>query len=97
MLLVINMKNEIKKIGQVTYWHNNFGSILQCYATQQIIKDLGYEPILLIRTEHGFGRILQGINFRLNRYWMFLKYPKYRNKFNEILNAYKENTKKWIT
>ena len=93
MLLVINMKNEIKKIGQVTYWNNNFGSILQCYATQKIIKDLGYEPILLIRKEHGFGRILQGISFRLNRYLMFFRYPKYRNKFNEILNAYKENAK----
>lgn len=24
---------------------------------------------------------------------MFFRYPKYRNKFNEILNAYKENAK----
>lgn len=87
------MKNEIKKIGQVTYWNNNFGSILQCYATQKIINDLGYEPILLIREEHGFERILQGVNFRVNRYWMFLRYPKYRDKFKEILTAYKKNTK----
>ena len=56
-----------KKIGQVTYWNNNYGSILQCYATQKIIEDLGYEPVLLIRKEKGFRRKTQGLGFRIKK------------------------------
>ena len=38
----------MKKIGLITY-HNayNFGSVLQTFATQKIIKDLGHECIVL--------------------------------------------------
>lgn len=37
-----------KKIGLITIWHvPNFGSVLQTYATQEIIKKLGFECILL--------------------------------------------------
>lgn len=77
-----------KKIGQVTYWNNNYGSILQCYATQKIIEDLGYEPVLLIRKEKGFRRKTQGLGFRIKKYLMYIKYFKYRKIFDEILSAY---------
>ncbi len=37
-----------KKIGLITIWHvPNFGSVLQTYATQEIIKKLGFECVLL--------------------------------------------------
>lgn len=37
-----------KKIGLITIWHvPNFGSVLQTYATQEIIKKLGFECFLL--------------------------------------------------
>lgn len=38
----------MKKIGIITY-HSayNFGSVLQAYATQQILETLGYEATIL--------------------------------------------------
>lgn len=84
------MENK-ERIGQVTYCNGNFGSILQCYATQKIIKKMGYKPILLIRDEHGLGRKIQAAMFRINKYWMYIKYHKYRKKFDEILNSYKNS------
>ena len=38
----------MKKIGLVTYYKNNYGSALQCYATKTAIKKMGYSCELLI-------------------------------------------------
>ena len=35
------------KIGQVTLYDYNYGSALQCYATQQVVRSLGYDCVLL--------------------------------------------------
>lgn len=31
-----------KKIGLITFYNNNFGSILQCYATKTVLESMGY-------------------------------------------------------
>ena len=37
----------MKKIGIVTIWSNNYGSVLQAYALQTIIERLGYEAEII--------------------------------------------------
>ncbi|MDE6425622.1 MAG: polysaccharide pyruvyl transferase family protein [Ruminococcus sp.] len=36
------------KIGVITWWRNNYGSILQAYALQQALKELGYSDCEVI-------------------------------------------------
>jgi hypothetical protein len=38
-----------KKIGVITFWtdQENYGCVLQCYALQQVLKQLGYIPFLI--------------------------------------------------
>lgn len=37
------------KIGIITFWqsHDNYGQLLQCWALQQYLKQLGHEPFLI--------------------------------------------------
>jgi len=58
----------MKKIGIVTAAKDNFGSLLQCYATQVLLSRLGYEGVLLKRKE---GRLL-GLAITAGRYLQFL-------------------------
>lgn len=37
----------INKIGLVTFYKDNFGSILQCYATMRIVEQMGFDCIVL--------------------------------------------------
>jgi hypothetical protein len=39
----------MRKIGIVTYWYSedNYGQILQCYALQKFLKQLGHAPFLI--------------------------------------------------
>ena len=40
---------ERKKIGILTFWdsNDNYGQQLQCWALQQVLKEMGYEPFLI--------------------------------------------------
>lgn len=47
---------ESKKVGIVTYFKNyNYGSVLQCYSMQQLIKKFGFNPIALEQSEKGIS------------------------------------------
>ena len=37
------------KIGIITFWEStdNYGQVLQAYALQQILKNMGHEPFLI--------------------------------------------------
>lgn len=37
------------KIGIMTFWwsEDNYGQLLQCYALQEHLRDLGHEPFLI--------------------------------------------------
>ena len=80
------------KVGQITYCGNNYGSVLQCLATQTELKKHGLECVLLTRSEIGLGRVFQTLEFRLNRTWKMLRYPQHRQVFHECLQALKPNT-----
>lgn len=42
-----NNKSNKGKIGIVTYYNGNFGTILQCYASKTFLQQHGYEPYVL--------------------------------------------------
>lgn len=37
------------RIGILTYWtsNDNYGQLLQCYALQQVLRDMGHDPYLI--------------------------------------------------
>ncbi len=42
----------MKHVGLVTYYNNNYGSILQCFASKHFIENLGYKCHVLYETSH---------------------------------------------
>lgn len=61
----------MKKVGLITFYKDNFGSILQCYSTKHIVEKLGYQCDILYEKEKndmyfvkkckGLFRIINGI------------------------------------
>lgn len=40
------------KIGIVTYWNNNYGSVLQCLSTYKVLESKGYNTVVISRVEN---------------------------------------------
>lgn len=72
------------KIGQVTFCHYNYGSVLQCYATQKVLSHLGMNCILFERREGKAGQIVGKILYLLDGTCMCLRYPRYIPKFYKL-------------
>ncbi len=77
----------MNKIGQVTYCSGNFGSVLQCYATQKALKKHGFECLLFKRKEKGIGKLLCLAEFKIDRIYKYIRYPRYRNQFQRMINS----------
>jgi len=58
----------MKRVGTVTWAEDNIGSLLQCYATQIVLSQVGYEGVLLKRKE----RTLRRLATKAGRYIQFL-------------------------
>lgn len=71
------------KIGIITYWQHNYGSILQCYATCRIVRDLGYQPVVFSQTPEFLYRMYQ----KLLSWSRYIFYPKYRTTIDKLRNA----------
>jgi len=71
------------KVGQVTFCNYNYGSVLQCYATQKLLSCLGIECILFRRREGKDGIKISKILYLLDGAFKCLLYPW------NILNFYK--------
>lgn len=85
------VKQDNPKIGQITYSSNNYGSLLQCYATQKVFEDNGYkcELIEVNQAAINFSKILNAFKYRFRKVKMYLKYNDYREKFKELDYEYK--------
>ena len=73
----------MKKIGIITYhWATNYGAVLQCYALQEALKELGYE--------------VQIINYKPTKFdnnlWHFILYRKFL-RISEYLKDRKKEQK----
>lgn len=56
----------MKKIGLITFFRDNFGSILQCYATKKYVESLGFECSVLYEKENA-------LFLKVKRFPLFLK------------------------
>ena len=56
----------MKKIGLVTFFQGNFGSILQCYATKCAIEKEGFECEILFQTDNISIKNVSWISPKLN-------------------------------
>lgn len=77
-----------QKIGILTYWQYNFGSILQCFATCKVVRDLGYQPVVFSEIPQFSVRMKQ----KLLIWSRLLFYPQYR----DILHCLQEAPRKAI-
>lgn len=56
---------EHRKIGLITFYRDNYGSSLQCFATKNILEHLGYQCVLLnVLPDHDVGA-------KINKIWRF--------------------------
>ena len=77
----------MNKVGQVTYCGENYGSVLQCYATQKTLKKHGLDCMLFKRKEKGIGKLLCVAEFRIDRFYKYIRYPAYRKQFQRMINS----------
>ncbi len=75
----------MKKIGQITLYDYNYGSALQCYATQQILKKLGYECVLF--REQVRSRLKYKILYITKAGVKTVAYPKYIKEFYRMMQS----------
>lgn len=76
------------KIGIITFWESmdNYGQVLQAYALQQILIQMGHQPYQIKFSMHGAQQIPNKISF-LRKIWKVLSiYPVIRK-----YKHYKEN------
>lgn len=76
---------EMRKVGLVTLYKNNYGSTLQCYSLKKIIEQQGYTCILLDeKTNISLkNKILKKIDICMNS----IRYPGYLKKFLSMRRA----------
>lgn len=76
---------EIRKVGLVTLYRNNYGSALQCYSLKKIIEQQGYTCTLLNeKTNISFKtKILKKIDICMNT----IRYPEYLKNFLSMRRA----------
>lgn len=79
----------MKKIGLVTFWKDNYGSCLQCYATKTYVKKLGYQCDLLIERNHGSEKLKRWVTEQGHKLYRSLRYPDYFRNFMEMRRVYK--------
>ena len=60
------------KIGLITYYRDNFGSILQCYSTKRILEKMGYECFVLTEPDKAPRKVPKLFRY-LKRCLVFLK------------------------
>jgi len=68
----MNQSKQASKVGLVTFFRANYGSVLQCYALQSNIKKLGYDCDVYEERYTGVGRYIHGVMRRLRMQAYFL-------------------------
>ena len=83
-------------ILQATYCNYNYGSLLQCYATQKYFENYKIKCYLVKVRHNFFERVINAISRRVEFVFLTLKYPEiYKERKKQILSD--KNSKKSIT
>ncbi|MBM6879998.1 polysaccharide pyruvyl transferase family protein [[Clostridium] spiroforme] len=77
------MKNR-NFILQTTYYNYNYGSVLQCYATQQYFRNFGIECYLICRKDNGWEKIKNGIKRKVQTNVRLMLYPELKLKQKQL-------------
>ena len=83
----------MKKIGIVTLWSKNYGSVLQCYALRKVIKSMGFYPQVYYQSEHGIKKQLHRVKTVGELVIKSLRFPSYFRTFKEIKTAGKKSVR----
>ena len=79
------------KIGIVTFYHNyNYGSVLQCYALQSILEDLGCKVEVLNQKETGYSWKIRSFFIKLQ---FIVSCFIHRERFRKYLKFIKESNR----
>ncbi len=82
--------SQIKKIGLITLFKNNYGSILQCYSTKMLLNEYGFECVVL--EEKIENRIWNYCSNVIKNAYRSLRYPGYFNDKTKMKKAMKTET-----
>lgn len=72
------------KIGLVTFFRNNFGSALQCYATKKFLQKNGYECDVLYEYSYGYEKLKNRIKYLSKIALCSLLYREFAKNRKEI-------------
>jgi len=73
-----------KKIGQVTYYTGNYGSTLQCYATQKLLGAHGFDVSLLEVCDPFVPRAFKALMRRAKLIGKMMRYPRYAGEIKRL-------------
>lgn len=86
------MKN---KIGIVTYYKSNYGSILQCYATKEFLESEGYKAVIIGDVKKSKLQKVESAIIRIMyRSWKCIRYPGYFSEWLRINQIKKQSEEK---
>lgn len=81
----------MKKIGIITLWSNNYGSVLQCYALKNTLDQFGYKAEILYQESNGIERYKNYMRLLLALVKNGLVHPSYINNFFDMRNSRKKS------
>ena len=85
----------MKKIGMITFFNNyNYGSVLQCYALQQALRNLNVDAIVLNQVETGLRWKIKKIGRLCGLFISCIKYP---NRWKLVYKSYIESKRSCAT
>ena len=73
----------MSKVGLVTFFHSNYGSVLQGYATKTFLQKNGYEPVLIMKDTFGEDEA----DIEANR----KKHPEFMEDFQKFMASLSGN------
>lgn len=74
----------MKKIGLITFWKDNYGSALQCYATKSIIQKMEYNCEVLVYEPHGKEKYISFMKRAFDRLWQSITAPGFYKHYSEL-------------
>lgn len=78
------------KIGLVTFFRNNYGSALQCYATKKFLQKNGYECDVLYEYSYGYEKLKNRIKYLSKIALCSLLYRDFAKNRKEIKRSERE-------
>ena len=80
------------RVALVTFFRDNYGSALQCYATKTFLQNKGYECDVLYEYSYGFEKVKNRINYLSKIALYSLIYRDFTKNRKEIKQSESKST-----